>query len=68
MTHTISIFVLNAIWQSAVLFLVATKEGPAPRVRSRDEHHSLLLDVDVPVGPGKTLRLTIVVVGRYKEG
>ena len=52
----------------AVLFLVAANDGPGTRVRSRDEHQKLLLDVDVATTAGKPLRLTIVVVGRYKEG
>lgn len=58
---------LHAKKHPAVLLLAAPADGPAPRVRSRDESQKLILDADAAGPDGKPLRLALVVVGKYKE-
>ena len=58
---------LNGKKHPGVLFLAAGEEGPLPRIRTQGEPVQVVFEAEVPAQGGKPLRLTIVVVGRYKE-
>jgi len=58
---------LNGKKHPGVLFLGAGKEGPLPRIRTQAAPAQVVFEAEVPDSAGKPLRLTIVVLGKYKE-
>ncbi|HLY12670.1 MAG TPA: hypothetical protein VKW04_25420 [Planctomycetota bacterium] len=58
---------LNGKKHPGVLSLAAGQDGPLPRIRRRGAPEQVVLDAEVPISGGMPLRLTIVVVGKYKE-
>jgi len=58
---------LNGKKHPGVLFLASGQEGPLPRIRSQGNPAQVVFEAEVPGSSGKPLRLTIVVVGKYKE-
>jgi len=58
---------LNGKKHPGVLFLAAGQEGPLPRIRTQGDPAQVVFEAEVPGSGGKALRLTIVVVGKYKE-
>jgi hypothetical protein len=58
---------LNGKKHPGVLSLAAGQDGPLPRIRTQGEPAQVVFEAEVPGSGGKPLRLTIVVVGKYKE-
>jgi len=58
---------LNGKKHPGVLFLASGQEGPLPRVRTQGNPAQVVFEAEVPGSGGKPVRLTIVVVGKYKE-
>jgi hypothetical protein len=58
---------LNGKKHPGVLFLAAGAEGALPRIRTQGDPAQVVFEAEIPDSGGKPLRLTIVVVGKYKE-
>lgn len=58
---------LNGKKHPGVLFLASGLEGPLPRIRTQGNPAQVVFEVEVAGSGGKPLRLTIVVLGKYKE-